>query len=324
MIGIGSPPYRDLDSVPDAAKLAFSGLMAPQAKIRLAAAQPHRRTLRRRRSRSTSSSAHVSYSRKASARASDAATAGSAAISWSARASTACRTSSASASSLSRWRTTRSFLPTGERCEPLADAGVLLYRRAARLGRRAGDPGRRDRAGAARRASASSAGRAGWRRTGPRPTCRTDADARFHPAEILKQRRAPRVLTQHSRGDRWPTSVLKQSPASSTGSATRPSSRRCARPRAPATATSSSRIGSFHILQKERTDIALTADHFKLDRAKLLTDLGDGGRRLPQERDRDAGDLQPRSSICSTAAGTTRRCSSARRRSAPAISWSAR
>ena len=29
----------------------------------------------------------------------------------------------------------------------------------------------------------------------------------------------------------------------------------------------------LHILQKERTDIALTADHFKLDRAKLLTDL---------------------------------------------------
>ena len=32
MIGIGSPPYRDRDAVPDAAKLAFSGLMAPQAK----------------------------------------------------------------------------------------------------------------------------------------------------------------------------------------------------------------------------------------------------------------------------------------------------
>src|SRR4051812_24288121 len=28
-----------------------------------------------------------------------------------------------------------------------------------------------------------------------------------------------------------------------------------------------------HILQKERTDISLTADHFKLDRAKLLTEV---------------------------------------------------
>jgi type VI secretion system protein ImpH len=32
MIGVGTQPYRDLDSVPDEAKLAFSGLMAPQAK----------------------------------------------------------------------------------------------------------------------------------------------------------------------------------------------------------------------------------------------------------------------------------------------------
>jgi type VI secretion system protein ImpH len=32
MIGVGSPPYRNLDTVPDLAKLAFSGLMGPQAK----------------------------------------------------------------------------------------------------------------------------------------------------------------------------------------------------------------------------------------------------------------------------------------------------
>ena len=31
-IGIGSGPFRNLDTVPDAAKLAFAGLMAPQAK----------------------------------------------------------------------------------------------------------------------------------------------------------------------------------------------------------------------------------------------------------------------------------------------------
>ena len=32
MIGVGSPPYRDLDMVADAAKLAFAGLISPQAK----------------------------------------------------------------------------------------------------------------------------------------------------------------------------------------------------------------------------------------------------------------------------------------------------
>ena len=32
MIGIGSEPFRDLDSVPDAARMMFAGLMAPAAK----------------------------------------------------------------------------------------------------------------------------------------------------------------------------------------------------------------------------------------------------------------------------------------------------
>ena len=32
MVGLGSAPYRDLDAVPDTGKLAFAGLMAPQAK----------------------------------------------------------------------------------------------------------------------------------------------------------------------------------------------------------------------------------------------------------------------------------------------------
>ncbi len=29
----------------------------------------------------------------------------------------------------------------------------------------------------------------------------------------------------------------------------------------------------FHILQQERTDLSLSADHYKLDRARLLSDL---------------------------------------------------
>ena len=66
------------------------------------------------------------------------------------------------------WREYRSFLPTGERCEPLADA-VFFY---------LGDqldwdvelalPARRGRADRGSAASGSSAGRAGWRRTGRR------------------------------------------------------------------------------------------------------------------------------------------------------------
>src|SRR6266850_2401546 len=39
-----------------------------------------------------------------------------------------------------------------------------------------------------------------------------------------------------------------------------------------------------HILQRERSDLTLTADYFKLDRAKMLMDLGDaiGGLRQNQ------------------------------------------
>jgi type VI secretion system protein VasG len=39
-----------------------------------------------------------------------------------------------------------------------------------------------------------------------------------------------------------------------------------------------------HVLQKERSDITLTADHFKLDRAKLLMDLGDAIGSLRQNQ----------------------------------------
>ena len=49
-----------------------------------------------------------------------------------------------------------------------------------------------------------------------------------------------------------------------------------------------------HILQNERADIVLTADYFKLDRGKLMTDITGDRRRLPQERNRDAGGLQCR------------------------------
>ena len=65
-----------------------------------------------------------------------------------------------------------------------------------------------------------------------------------------------------------------------------PSSRPCATPRAPATATSSLRTGCFTSCRTERTDLSLTADHFKLDRARLLADLAgviDGFRKNETE-----------------------------------------
>src|SRR5258708_33770758 len=45
-----------------------------------------------------------------------------------------------------------------------------------------------------------------------------------------------------------------------------------------------------HILQGERSDIALTADHFKLDRGKLVTDFTPGGNGFRKnETEKPAG-----------------------------------
>ena len=46
-----------------------------------------------------------------------------------------------------------------------------------------------------------------------------------------------------------------------------------------------------HVLQDERTDIALTADHFKLDRSRLLTDINSAIAGF-QERNRNADRVQ--------------------------------
>ena len=287
MIGIGSEPYRDLDSVPDAAKLGFAGLIGAAGEIRLAAAQrcigglfdvkveidefvgtrlvlePERpirgsaqaqQRARRRRCCSARSVFSVQDKiRDPHLHREPGAVHALSADRRPVRAAGRPRVSSTSASSssgMSNWR----------------------FR-----------PARSSRCGSA--SSGSSAGRAGWRRTGPRRKNIGATRGSIRPSACEQKR--TRSGSRSSRGgDRWPTSALKPSPASSTASATKPSSRRCARPRARATATSSWRTGSLHILQQERTDIALTADHFKLDRAKLLTDIAavvDGFRKNETE-----------------------------------------
>ena len=61
------------------------------------------------------------------------------------------------------------FLPTGDLCEPLADAVFFYIGDQLEWEVELAIPGGRGRADAARLASASSAGRAGCRQTGPRP-----------------------------------------------------------------------------------------------------------------------------------------------------------
>jgi type VI secretion system protein ImpH len=187
MIGIGSEPYRDLDCVPDKAKLAFSGLMAPQAKSasrlrsvvsglfkvaveidefvgsRLALEAADRTTLG-----AGNSTLGAGMMLGASA--------------YSVQDKFCIRVF---VKSMDEYVT---YLPTGKRCEPLADI-VFFY---------IGDqldwevelavP-----AGAIEPVRLSQFGQLGWTSWIAPNWAETDrayrCDARFHPAEILKQRR---------------------------------------------------------------------------------------------------------------------------------------
>ena len=107
-------------------------------------------------------------------------------------------------------------------------------------------PPRSSRCGSA--ASASSAGRVGRARTGPAPTTyRCDAAVSIRPSMLRAETARGGAARADAEGARrrWPISASKPSPASSTGSATTPSSRRCGRPRPPATAMSNWRTGCF-------------------------------------------------------------------------------
>ena len=49
----------------------------------------------------------------------------------------------------------------------------------------------------------------------------------------------------------------------------------------------------LHLLQKDRTDLALTADKYKLNRAKTALGRHGGGERIPPQRDGNARNIGP-------------------------------
>ncbi len=84
------------------------------------------------------------------------------------------------------------------------------------------------------------------------------------------------------------TSASNRSPASSIGSATKRSSKPCGRPKAQGNRNIELAHWLLHLLQKDRADLALTADHFKLDRARMIADTTRVVGGLAQERNRNA------------------------------------
>ena len=135
-------------------------------------------------------------------------------------------------------------------------------------------PGRRGQAGPARASGAARLDELDGAELGRRPTGALRRDARFHPAGSLRRAEAaPRRRTLKG------TTMADISLEAVTGKLNRVGYDTFIQALRQAKGAGNRNVELahwlLHILQKERTDLALTADHFKLDRARLL----DGSRR---------------------------------------------
>ena len=79
--------------------------------------------------------------------------------------------------------------------------------------------------------------------------------------------------TSRGGGPRWPTSASRQSPANSTVSGYEAFFKALRQAKGAGNRNMELAHWLAHILQNERSDVSLTADHFKLDRGKLMADI---------------------------------------------------
>jgi len=190
VIGVGSSPYRNLDTVPDLAKLAFAGLMGPQAKSasRLRALIAGLFGVRVEIEQFASSRLTIEERERSRLGASNSAlgvdTLVGAAV-FSVQDKIRIRIYTGSLKEYMR------FLPTGDRCEPLADAvffyigDQLDWEVELALPSREVEP-----------VKLGSLGQLGWTTwmapewVGLERPYR--CDARFHPADIFRQKRSRR------------------------------------------------------------------------------------------------------------------------------------
>ena len=167
----------------------------------------------------------------------------------------------------------------------------------------------------------SSAGRAGCRRTGQRPTKRS-ARMRDSTSSAASRSERGRSNAELGRGSNHGRRHQRRI------------GRRQTQPRRLRGFHSGAAAGQDRGQPQHRArplDLPASAegpDRYRLDRRSFQAEprqtarrRDGGGQRLPQERNRDAGHLQPGRGRARSRAGTTRRCCSARRRSAPAIFW---
>jgi type VI secretion system protein ImpH len=213
-IGIGSDPYRNLDSVPDLTKQAYAGLVAPKAKsasrlralieglFRIEADVDEfvgSRLTFEREDRTLLGKRHCRLGE-------DALVGGSV---YSVEDKIRVRLFAAD---LDQYRR---FLPTGDLAEPLHDAVFMMIGEELDWDVELALP-----AGQAKPVRLGGFGQLGWT-TWVAPKWTEDdttmrRDARFHPAERMKQKRRTETV-RHQRGEQqtWPTSASKPSLASS-------------------------------------------------------------------------------------------------------------
>ena len=301
---------RDLDTCSRRRQARIRGPARRRRRKRLAAARRHPRPVRRTRRRSRNSSDRGSSSRPSERTRLGARTL-RARRGHDARRqrSSACRTRSASALFVTDMAQYVRFLPNGELCEPLVDL-VFFY-----VGEELDWDIELATAGAQRVAPMriGSAVQLGWTSwLAPeldRPTA-CGARRAVQPAERMRRRREQesrnrfRVIEGKTMADISLETV--------TGKLNRVGYDAFFQALRQAKAPGNRNVELAHwlaqILQRTAPTSISTADHFKLDRARLAHRPRAGDRRVSQERDRDARRLQRASSICSTAAGITRRC----------------
>jgi type VI secretion system protein ImpH len=181
MIGIGSPIYLGLDSVPDSAKLEFAGLMGPQAK----SASRLRNLIRGLFRVDVDIHEFV----------------GGASV-FSIQDKIRIRIY------VKNMTEYMQFLPTGGRCEPLVDIMFFYIGEQIDWEVELAIP-----VSAVEPARLSKFGQLGWTSwISPNAAATKQeyrCDARFHPAERVKQKRA-RTIGAFNGDERWPTSASKQ------------------------------------------------------------------------------------------------------------------
>ena len=207
-IGVGSAPYRDLDSIPDAVKLGYAGLLGAQAKSasRLTAAMRGLFNVEVEIDEFVGMRLEIEPTDQTAIGARHATLGADAMMGGTIFTVQDKIRIRIFANSLEQYQR---FLPTGDLCEPLAD--LMFFYNGEQL---EWDTELAIRAGAVPPIRLGQSGQLGWTTWMAPNWTLQDAyrrDARFHPAERMRQKREQTSKAAEGRGEKqWSTSASKR------------------------------------------------------------------------------------------------------------------